>query len=205
MLVDYLYIDRPILTSYAEQIGATMSSVRQPQWKVALGLAGPTVEHQRTATARAANDHELVQSVTRHLQKTGQLRMTRPVSAEDAAQASTAFILESMTARKVIFQCDQDGAPRGLREVAVWVSNPIERPLSRDAAQVDDHEAAGMFVYLLEGYWDDGPAEHAYSMFTALNVLLGTLRAAGAKRAAGLALSVSSCLVKTELIGLGAG
>jgi hypothetical protein len=191
MLLEYLYIDRPRLTSYAEQISATMSSVKRPQWKVALGLAGPTVELQQTATARAANDHELIQSVTRHLQKTGQLRTTRPVSSKDAGEGSVAFVLESMRARKVIFECDEASAPRGLREVAVWVSNPLERPSSRDADQVDDEEAAGMFVYLLEGYWEDELMTHAHSMFTALNVLLGNLRAVGAKRGTGIAFKTS--------------
>lgn len=191
MLLDYLYIDRPRLTSYAEQIRATMSSTKQPQWKVALGLAGPSVEVQQTATARAANDHELIQSVTRHLKKSGQLRTTRPLSSQDAEAGSVAFVLESMKARKVIFQCDEANAPRGLREVAVWVSNPIERPSSRDADQADDHEAAGMFVYLLEGYWDNGPTEHASSMLTALNMLLSQLKAVGTRQGAGIDVETS--------------
>jgi hypothetical protein len=191
MLVEYLYIDRPRLTSYAEQIGATMSRMKQPQWKVALGLAGPSAEYQQAATARVANDYELIQSVTRHLQKTGQLRTTRPVSSNDPQEESAAFVLESMKARKVIFECDEDSVPRGLRELVVWVSNPIERPSQRHADQVDDYEATGMFVYLLEGYWDDGPTQRAYSMLTALNMLLGTLQAAGAKRGPGIAFETS--------------
>lgn len=197
MLLEYLYIDRPRLKSYAEQIRATMSFVKRPQWKVGLGMAGPTVELQQAATARVANDHEVIQSVTRHLRKKGQLRTTRPVSSEDAEEGSAAFVLESMKARKVIFQCDEDSAPRGLREVAVWVSNPIEPPSSRDAGPLDDdeadYEATGMFVYLLAGYWDwdDGPTQHGYSMFTALNVLLGELRAVGAKQGAGITFETS--------------
>jgi hypothetical protein len=191
MLVEYLYIDRARLTSYAEQIGATMSRVKQPQWKVALGLAGPSAEYQQAATARAANDYELIQSVTRHLQKTGQLRTTRPVSSNDSEEESAAFVLESMMARKVIFQCDADSSPRGLRELVVWVSNPIGRPSQRYADQVDDHEATGMFVYLLEGYWDEGATQRAYSMLTALTMLLRTLRAAGAKREPGIDFETS--------------
>jgi hypothetical protein len=191
MLLDYLYIDRPRLTSYAEQIKATMTSPKRPQWKVALGLAGPTVELQGTTTTRAANDHELIQSVTRHLQKAGQLRTSRPASLGDAEVGSVAFVLESMKATKVIFQCDEDSAPRGLREVVVWVSNPVDRPSLRDANQVEDTEASGMFVYLLEGHWDESPTQHSYSMLTALNMLLDRLRAVGAKQGAGIAIKTS--------------
>jgi hypothetical protein len=111
------------------------------------------------------------------------------VSSEHVRERSVNFVLESMRARKVIFQCDADSPPRGLREVAVWVSNPIERPSSRD--KVYDYEASGMFVCLLEGYWDDGPTEQAYSMLTALNMLLSTLHAVGAKREAGTSFETS--------------
>ncbi|MFD7447203.1 hypothetical protein [Streptomyces sp. NPDC059909] len=180
MFRDYLYIDRPRLVSYAEQIGATAAKAKNRQWRVALGLTGPVVEHQQGSAERAANDHELAESVTRHLRKKGELRTTRPASLDDVDEGQATFVLETMRARKVIFTLDGGGAPRGLRELAVWVSNPLENPSSRDAAGVRDEEATGMFVYLLEGYWDDEPAKRAYSMMTALNVLLRTLRDAGA-------------------------
>ncbi|MEV0093747.1 hypothetical protein [Streptomyces sp. NPDC050738] len=178
MFRDYLYIDRPRLVSYAEQIGATAAKVKNRQWRVALGLTGPVVEHQRGAAERAANDHELAESVTRHLRKKSELRTTRPASLDDVDEGQATFVLETMRAQKVIFMLG-GGGPRGLRELAVWVSNPLENPSSRDAAGVRDEEATGMFVYLLEGYWDDAPAQRAYSTMTALNVLLRTLRNAG--------------------------
>jgi hypothetical protein len=191
MLREYLYIDRSRLKSYAEQIGATMATEKRPQWKVVLGLTGPSVEGQQAATSRAANDHELIESVTSHLHKTGQLRTSRPVTSEDAEKGNTAFVLESMKARKVVFQCDGTSTPRGLREVAVWVSNPEVRPSQRIADKVADFDASGMFVYLLEGYWDDTPTQHAYSIMTALNVLLSTLRTAVGKRGSGIDFDTS--------------
>lgn len=191
MLKEYVFIDRLKLKSYAEQIGASMATEKRPQWKVALGLAGPSVEGQQTATARPANDHELIQSVTEHLERTGQLRTTRPTSSNDQDAGSATFILESMKARKVIFACEEGNSPRGLQEIVVWVSNPTERPSARSSEDESRYEATGMFVYLLEGYWNDGTVQRAYSMMTALTMLLGELSVAGAKKGTGITFDTS--------------
>jgi internalin A len=149
MLREYLYIDRIRVRSYAEQIGAT-----------------PT-----------ASDHQMLMAILQYLRSENLLMTTRPATAEEAENCASAFVLETMRARKVTFVCN--GIPKvpSLREVAVWVSSPIQKPSEIIRSRESIYDAVGMYVYLIEGYWEeDGPFRRAMSMFTALNVVLESLQ-----------------------------
>jgi hypothetical protein len=178
LLEDYLYIDRARVRSYAEQIGAAVATDKRPQWKVGLALTGPSVEGEQSATVRPANDFEMITAIVASLKKEDQLLTERPASDQEAAGVGTGFILETMKARKVIFRCDPKVAPGGLTEIGVWVSNPIEKPSGIDE-EYDQYEPRGMFVYLLEGYWDNESVQRAMSMYTALNFVLSSLSSVG--------------------------
>jgi hypothetical protein len=179
VLEEYLYIDRTRIRSYAEQIGAAMTTDKLPQWKVGLALTGPSVEGQQTASVRSASDHEMITAVVDYLRKNHLLLLTRPISDAEADRTQTRFVLETMRARKVVFRCDPTSSPGGLREIAVWVSNPVEKPPDISQQPEDKYEPRGMFVYLIEGYWENDSFQRAMSMYTALNVLLGNLQKLG--------------------------
>lgn len=184
MLEEYLYIDRTRIRSYAEQIGAAVVTNKRPQWKVGLSLTGPLVEGQQTATPRPATDHEMITAIIEYLKKEELLFRDRPKSDDEAESTRMGFVLETMQARKIIFRCDPKAAPSGLREIVVWVSNPEEKPsaiIGRAEDEGDLYEPQGMFVYLIEGYWENEDFQHAFSMFTALNVLLSHLKSIGAQ------------------------
>lgn len=179
MIEEYLYIDRTRVRSYAEQIGAAMTTEKRPQWKVGLALTGPSVEGQQTDSVRSANDHEMVAAIINYLQKNHLLLLARPVTDDEGAAAGMSFVLETMRSRKIVFHCDPDLTPSGLREIAVWVSNPVEKPQAISQHPDDGYEPQGMFVYLIEGYWEDESIQHAMSMYTALNALLKDLQSLG--------------------------
>lgn len=62
----------------------------------------------------------------------------------------------------------------GLKELAVWISNPLERPGLRTEKDID--EPKGTFLYLLEGDWDADKDYHALgSMWSALNMILNAV------------------------------
>lgn len=177
MLEEYLYIDRIRVRSYAEQIGAAMTTDKRPQWKVGLALTGPSVEGQQTASVRSASDHEMITAIIDYLRKTHLLLLERPISDDEADRTHMNFVLETMRARKVVFRCDPKSSPGGLQEIAVWVSNPVEKPSAMSQKPEDRDQPQGMFVYLIEGYWENEPFQHAMSMYTALNSLLKDLQA----------------------------
>lgn len=85
-----------------------------------------------------------------------------------------------MRARKITFALDR-GDPRypralqRLRDITVWVSNPLERP-SEIAARHTPREPNGVFVYLVQGYWEGDDAIHGgVSNHTALSGILEAL------------------------------
>src|SRR4029077_4682020 len=99
MLEEYLYIDRTRIRSYAEQIGAALTTDKRPQWKVGLALTGPSVEGQQSVSVRAANDHEMITGIIAYLQKDNILLDKRPASDVEAERVHAGFVLESMQAR----------------------------------------------------------------------------------------------------------
>ncbi|NYF52229.1 hypothetical protein [Tunturiibacter gelidoferens] len=180
-LTEYLYLDKSRIRSYAEQIGATLSSDKRPEWKVGLSLTGPSVEGKQSETVRPTTDPEMVDALVAHLTEHGSLLLSRPKSEEDALAHQPQFVLETMQARQIIFHCEPQSVVTGLRDLVVWVSNPIEKP-DVTLSEEKRYRARGMFVYLLVGFWDDEQSTRAYSMNTALNVLLRTLESLGANK-----------------------
>jgi hypothetical protein len=180
MLVDYLFVDTCRLTNYAEQIGAQRSTRKLPTWKVGLAIGGPSVEGSQTTTEQPATTHELIKGIVSYLTKADLLLTSRPWSGQEIAESRTPFVLESMKARKVTFQCDQVAGLKGLRELGVWVSTPTVRPSELSASKKNPAVPKGMFLYLVEGYWEsDGKIGHGASEFSALNHVLKSLKNAG--------------------------
>jgi hypothetical protein len=180
MLEEYLYIDRVRVRSYAEQIGAATTAGTQPRWKVGLAWTGPSAGDPEPVGSRSATDHEMIMAIVDYLRTQNLLLTARPGSVKEAEDARDGFVLETMSARKVVFRCDPKSPPGGLREIAVWVSNPLKKPSEVREQREARSEPFGMFVYLIEGYWENEEFHRASSMFTALNVLLEHLRKIGA-------------------------
>jgi len=119
----------------------------------------------------------MVESLIEQLKKKGLLLTERPETNEQAEQAKTPFVLETMKARRFVFQCDKQHSPAGLLEIAIWVSNPVQKPSDLIRTRESAYHACGMFVYLIEGYWEsDGQFQHGTSMYSALNDLLDHLK-----------------------------
>jgi hypothetical protein len=169
-LVEYIFVDQQRLVSYAEQLNVTKSADRVPTWNVGLSMKGPSVGGKEETKLRPATVHEMVTKLVRHLKKNDQLQLVRTASKDHQYQ----FALEQTTARRIVLPMKHTKVVPYLKELAVWVSNPLEEPGPR--TENDMHQAKGTFLYLLEGYWNSDEDYHGFvSNWSALNSILNAV------------------------------
>ena len=168
-LVEYTYIDRTRLTAYVAQLGSLSKHEKVPSWTAGLTLTGPSVSAAQTSTARRLSDHEMVTKLTNYLWQTKQLKEGRPKDRNDVEHGP--FWIERMTASKAIFRVTQPSLVGGLRELAVWVSQPADEDLNNSGY------SEGTFLYLIESYWNDDNAlvGTTFSGFSAFTILTSEL------------------------------
>jgi hypothetical protein len=80
-LVEYLYVDQRRLDSYFEQISSPVAYDKVPQWKIALGLGGPSVEGNQERPGRPFTTHEKLVAVLEYLRRTKNLLETPPLES----------------------------------------------------------------------------------------------------------------------------
>lgn len=168
-LLEYVYIDQRRLISYAEQLNVARSAQKVPTWSVGFSLDGPKVGAKEATELRPATAHEMITKLIRHLKKNNQLQFERASSkwGNDKYQ----FAFEETIARKIVLPMKRTKVVPGLKELAVWISNPLQNPGPR--TEKDIAEPRGTFLYLLEGYWDPDEDYHVLgSMWSALNMIL---------------------------------
>jgi hypothetical protein len=163
-LVEYLFVDRPRLHSYTEQIKGPVMRDKIPSWNVDVSAIGPKVSGSQKSEARAFTDQEMIDSLVNHLKRNDLLATARPQHHKDVKQP---FVVERMVATKAIFRTSENRLPMPLKEIAVWVSDP---PAS---AFNGSQYSEGTFLYLVEAYWDiDRPCSTTLSGFSALNAII---------------------------------
>jgi len=180
MFVEYLFVDSKRLRNYAEQIGAHKLHKKVPTLKVGFAITGPSVEGTQVISEQTATVHEMIEGVLKYLRSNDLLLTSRPWSEHEVASSRTPFVLETMRARKITFQVEQIPGLKGLRELGIWVSNPTERPAELAVSKEDHTVPKGMFLYMVEGYWQaDADVQHGFSEFSALNHVLTALHEVG--------------------------
>jgi len=173
-LAEYLFIDRPRLKSYVEQIKGPMRQEKIPTWDVSLSTTGPSLSRKQTSSMRAYTDHEMIEVLLKYLRRNKLLALTRPQHDHDVAEV---FVLEKTRAQKAIFPINQSRSPKALKEISVWVSDPEPEELIGERDWLTGlGDAEGTFLYLVEAYWDsDRPCMTTYSNYSALNAIISEL------------------------------
>ena len=115
VLIEYLFIDRPRLRSYVEQIKGPLHRELIPTWGVSFSAVGPTVTGRQTSSNRAHTDHEMVEILLKHLRRHGLLASNRPRHDHDIDEV---FVLEHARAQKVILQVAPKDKSIPLKEIA---------------------------------------------------------------------------------------
>jgi len=162
VLRDYLFIDERRLNSFVEQIGGRKPLKRSK--RVGLSLTGPSVELAQEETEKGLSTHEKIETLIAYLEKERLLERERPQDMSSPGKGR--FVLETMTARKMIIpQVHLQAAP-GIRHLAVWISEP-------DSSQFVDQEYIwrGTFLYLTELWLDEGVYGTVYSGCSALQAI----------------------------------
>lgn len=166
-LVEYLFIDEARLRSYAEQLKISHSVDKIPSWNVKFSINGPDVGAQQATKLRPATAHEMITKLMQSLKQNDQLEVGRAPGREAKYQ----FTLEETVAQKVLLPLKKAKRVKELKELAVWVSNPVAKPQPR--TEENKYVPEGTFLYLLEAYWESDDLFHGpASGFSALNMIL---------------------------------
>ena len=167
-LAEYLFVDRPRLTAYVEQIAGPVHREKVPTWDVSLSLAGLGVGAKQTSEARAYTEHEMISMLEAHLRRHSLLAFARPTHHHDIEHA---FVLERMIARKAIFHMEATRSQSPLKEISIWVSDPAPEQLTGSGY------GEGTFLYLVEAYWEtDRACMTTGSGFSAFNAIVSELK-----------------------------
>nr|WP_281720918.1 hypothetical protein [Nitrosomonas nitrosa] len=173
-LKEYIFVDRPRLRAYSEQIRGPRSEELVPAWDLNVSVAGPSLTSRRSYSVREFTDHERVEILIAHLRKHKLVTFSEPSARADA---KTPFAFESIPARRVILDAHAFAALGELKEIAVWVAPPPGEAL--------DHSGftTSAFLYLVEAYWrSDDVCQTTYSGYSALNMILRELAETDALR-----------------------
>ncbi len=166
--VEYLFVDMERVSSYLDQIGNRDRSERKRTWNFSMSLSGPRFDTKQETVSREKTSHEKIRSLIGDLDSRNLLQRHRPTSMGDSAKP---FCLEVMDARKVILPAESIEAIPGLREFAVWVSDPLQ-----DEVQNTDSNTHGTYLFLTESFWDLGVFHTVFSGCSALRAIVNTVK-----------------------------
>jgi hypothetical protein len=175
MLRDYLFVDREKIRRLSGQLQPLEREVEQTSAKLGISLAGPKLETTSSSRVRPTTLHEEIETLTDHLEATGSLGRERPLRMPMSRAGETEqipripnFILENTTATKVIIPPELSREVPGIREFAIWVSEPdVGFELERN----HEWDFTGTFLYLTHLEWADDRLTTVYSGCSALQVI----------------------------------
>ena len=167
-LLEYKYLDTDAIDSYIEQLSSVEVEGRSRTTKFAASLAGPSVEYSASSRYRPKSNSEKIKELIEHLSQKKLLERTRPkLMREFEQQEMPPFFLETVTARKIILPAALL-ADSGIKQLAVWVSDPDPRLLISERSGWD---FPGSFLYLTELHLDGGRFHTVYSGCSALQAI----------------------------------
>lgn len=167
-LIEYLYVDQRRLRGYLEQLAQSKGTDKHTELEVGLSLKGPSVSAKQISETREATDHEGIVRLLAWLQVKKQLETTRSLRPLDYRMGMLdSFIHETMTAQKVVLPMAASQIVPGLKELAIWVSQPTNDALSGTGY------GEGTFIFLIEAYWEkDERCGGGLSGFSAMDWIL---------------------------------
>jgi hypothetical protein len=170
-LLEYKFIDTAALDSYIEQFSSTEVEARSRTSKLAVSLAGPSADYSTASRFRTKTSTEKIKELVEYLSETKLLGRARPElmrSLQTAQKKAPPFFLERTAARKVILPTTLLDDASGIRQLAVWVSDPDPELIVPEKSGWD---FPGSFLYLTEAHLDGGRLETVYSGCSALQAV----------------------------------
>ena len=170
-LRDYSFVDTKVLDSYVEQFSTLEVEVRSRAAKVALSITGPSADYTTSFRVRPKTTTEKINELVEHLSEQKLVGRTRPklMSGYQAGRKEMPpFFLEKTTARKVILPTKLLEVTPGIRQLAVWISDPNPKLLVPQDAGWD---FPGSFLYLTEAHLDGGVFQTVFSGCSALQAI----------------------------------
>ncbi|HEY9285515.1 MAG TPA: hypothetical protein VIP46_18835 [Pyrinomonadaceae bacterium] len=154
-LAEYLFLDRPRIERYFQQLSEPVKYDKVPVWKVALGLAGPSVEGAQDRPAREFTFEEKLQKVLSHIESEKLLAKTRQRRPD--IEDIKPFIVETVSARRA--RIEREGTT-----LNIWVS------LRPDHPGPDTRHPNGA-LYLIEDFRGEDEYPHIFSGYSSLWLL----------------------------------
>ena len=171
VLTDYIFIDENSVDGYIEQIPVEPIKERKQSKKVSLSLTGPAVEMGEETSIRPFTTHEKIQRLIAFLRKANLLAERRPKEMpKHQTPDHRPFVLETMTAQKIIIPRRHLGNIDGLRGLAIWISEPSEEDFTDEPWKWH-----GTFLYLTEAHWDNKPYQEVWSGCSALQAIVNVV------------------------------
>jgi hypothetical protein len=113
-VMEYLYVDRPRLSAYVDQLRSPIAYDKIPVWSAELSIPGPTAKAEQSRPAREYTLYEQIAFLEQHLRDSNQLATARWDGDKDD---NASFRIESFLARRAIITDASSGEKLG-----VWVS-----------------------------------------------------------------------------------
>jgi len=165
-LAEYLFLDKPRIERYFQQLSEPVKYDKLPVWKIALSLTGPAVEGTQTHPGREFSFQEKLQKVLDHIQGNGLLSGVRPSLFNEAGREfhseKTPFIAETLSARQA--RIEREG-----KILTIWVSLQPNTFSS-------DNRFQPTALYLIEDFRGDDEFPSMRSAYSSLWLLAGELR-----------------------------
>jgi hypothetical protein len=169
MLINYQYIDEKRLNMYFDQIPIKLPKERKRKTSIGLSLAGPKVDLTEESSNKSFNSYEKIDILTAYLEKNKLLDFQRP-KVTYGNDEEVPFVLESFTARKVIFNKELLTNIPQLQHLILWISDPEDSDLSDEPWTYN-----GTFLYLTELWLDDGRYHTVWSGCSALQAIVNKI------------------------------
>lgn len=165
----WIYVDRPRLATYVEQIAGPSKKDWVPSLEGSVAISGPRVGGGATRQRRQFSDLEAISVLLKDISASGRLGFERPVgrfshsgprSREEGQKEWEArqrgdplpadkpdhdFVIETMTATRLVFPMPENSWVRerlpGIAQMGVWVSDPTAAEAELNAAPDTHYDA----------------------------------------------------------------
>ncbi|QAY67534.1 hypothetical protein [Paenibacillus protaetiae] len=169
MIKNYHYIDESRLDMYFDQIPFKLPKEKKRKTTVGISLTGPKLDLTEETSAKAFNKYEKIDIFTAFLEKNNLIDSKRP-KITYGNDSEIPFVLETFTARKVIFNKELlENIPQ-LQQLVIWISDPEDSDLSDEPWNFH-----GTFLYLTELWMDDGRYHTVWSGCSALQAIVNKI------------------------------
>lgn len=163
---NYIFVDEGRLQLLVDQLDAPALATNKLVAKLAVSLAGPTLEVAREAERSNESSHLKIDRLLDYL-GSAKLLGARPPRMPLYSDDPVDFVLEQTLATKVIVPTDALAAS-GLQNLVVWVSEPETSTMS---IRENKWDFVGTFLYLTERPFDMGQCHTVFSGCSALQMV----------------------------------